>query len=60
VDTGDIPLACKVRKGAVGLDVSPALLGVGYIVGPKVSALLFGGAILGWMVLIPVFVAMFP
>ena len=52
------PVRCI--RGAVGLDVSPALLGVGYIVGPKVSALLFGGAMLGWMVLIPVFVAMFP
>ena len=50
----------KVLRGAVGLDISPALLGVGYIVGPKVAALLFGGAMLGWMVLMPVLVAMVP
>ena len=47
-------------RGAVGFDVSPALLGVGYIVGPKVSAFLFSGAMLGWMVLMPIVVATVP
>ena len=47
-------------RGAVGFDVSPALLGVGYIVGPKVSALLFCGAMFGWMVLMPIVVAAVP
>ena len=50
----------KLVRGAVGFDVSPALLGVGYIVGPKISAFLFGGAMLGWMVLMPVLVATVP
>ena len=39
-------------KGAgVGMDVLPALLGVGYICGPKISSYLFAGGVLGWMVL---------
>ena len=50
----------KFVRGAIGFDVSPALLGVGYIVGPKVSALLFCGAMLGWMVLMPIVVATVP
>jgi len=50
----------RAVRGAVGLDISPALLGVGYIVGPRVSALLFGGAMFGWMVLIPVLAATVP
>jgi len=50
----------KLVRGAMGFDVSPALLGVGYIVGPKISAFLFGGAMLGWMVLMPILVAMVP
>ena len=50
----------KVVRGAMGFDVSPALLGVGYIVGPKVSALLFCGAMLGWMVLMPIVIATVP
>ena len=47
-------------RGALGLDVSPALLGVGYIVGPKVASLLLGGALLGWMVLLPVIASHVP
>ena len=43
----------KAVRGAVGVDVSPALLGVGYIVGPRVASLLFAGGMFGWMVLIP-------
>ena len=32
---------------------SPALVGVGFIVGPQIVATLFAGAILGWLVLVP-------
>ena len=44
----------KIR-GALGFEVSPALLGVGYVVGWRVSLLLFAGSLLGWLVLIPFF-----
>ena len=47
-------------RGAMGFDVSPALLGVGYIVGLRVSALLFAGGVFGWMVLIPILSATLP
>ncbi|MBW7877552.1 MAG: oligopeptide transporter, OPT family [Candidatus Cloacimonetes bacterium] len=41
-------------KGAeVGAEVTPELLGVGYIIGPKIAAVMLSGGILGWMVLIP-------
>jgi putative OPT family oligopeptide transporter len=33
--------------------VSPALMGVGFIVGARISAVLFAGAVLGWLVLVP-------
>ena len=33
---------------------SPALVGVGFIVGPGVSAVVFSGAILGWLLLVPI------
>ena len=32
---------------------SPALVGVGYIVGMRVSAVLFAGAVMGWLLLVP-------
>ena len=50
----------KFVRGAIGFDISPALLGVGYIVGPKVSSFLFFGAMFGWMVMIPVIIATVP
>ena len=41
-------------KGAgIGMDVLPALAGVGYICGPKISSYLFAGGTLGWFVLMP-------
>lgn len=41
-------------KGALlGMDLSPALLGVGYIIGPRISALMFAGGMTAWWVLIP-------
>lgn len=40
----------------VGIDVLPALLGVGYICGPKISSYLFAGGTLGWFVLMPLIV----
>ncbi len=41
-------------KGAnVGIDATPALLGVGYIIGPRISALMLGGAVLGYLGIAP-------
>ncbi|MDR1459975.1 MAG: oligopeptide transporter, OPT family, partial [Bacteroidales bacterium] len=40
-----------------GPAISPAYLGVGYIIGPKLSALNFSGLILGWGVLVPLFLS---
>jgi putative OPT family oligopeptide transporter len=33
---------------------SPALLGVGYIIGPRLAAVVFAGGVLGWWCLVPV------
>lgn len=40
--------------GVVGLDATPALLGVGYIIGPRIAALMLSGAILGYLGIAPV------
>lgn len=34
--------------------VSPALIGVGYIIGPRLSAVAFSGGVLGWWLFIPI------
>lgn len=44
----------KGFQGAyIGIATSPALLGIGYVMGPKIAAIMFAGAALGWLVLIP-------
>lgn len=44
----------RFYKGAnVGIDATPALLGVGYIIGPRISALMLGGAVLGYLGIAP-------
>lgn len=37
----------------VGMDVLPALAGVGYICGPKIASYMMAGATIGWFVIIP-------
>ena len=54
------PIRGRWVRGAMGIEVSPALIGVGYVVGPKVSSFLFAGGFLGWMVLMPVLIALKP
>ena len=49
----DVAVAIKGLKGEIGMEVYPALLGVGYIVGPKISSYMFVGSLIGWMALIP-------
>ena len=45
-----IPL---LKKGEVSTEMSAALLGVGYILGPRTAGIMVGGALLSWVVLIP-------
>ena len=49
----DIAVAFKSFKGEIGMEVYPALLSVGYIVGPRISSYMFVGSLFGWMVIIP-------
>ena len=46
----------KSLKTELSAEVYPALLGVGYICGPKIASYMFAGGILGWFVLIPAIV----
>jgi len=42
-----------LNKGEVGMDLSPALFGVGYILGPRIAAVMVGGGLLASLVIIP-------
>jgi putative OPT family oligopeptide transporter len=41
------------KSGSVAAEISPELLGVGYIIGPQVASLMVGGGVLAYLVLIP-------
>ena len=41
------------RGGSISAEISPELLGVGYIIGPYIAGLMVGGGILAYLVLIP-------
>lgn len=43
-------------KAGFGMDVLPALAGVGYICGFNISAYMFAGGILGWFVIMPLII----
>ncbi|MGN0394508.1 MAG: OPT family oligopeptide transporter, partial [Coprococcus sp.] len=43
------------KGAAIGMDVLPALLGVGFICGARVASYMLGGAVAGWFVLMPMF-----
>lgn len=53
----EITYDISAYKGSgIGIDVLPALAGVGYICGAKVSSYLFAGGVLGWLVIMPLMV----
>ncbi len=40
-------------NGTIDGEITPELLGVGYIIGPKIAGIMMGGGVLSWLVLIP-------
>ncbi len=53
---GVITIPFKALKTEFSVQAYPALLGVGYICGPKIASYMFSGGLLGWFVLIPAIV----
>jgi putative OPT family oligopeptide transporter len=41
------------KGGHIAIDATPALLGVGYIIGPRIASLMLGGAVLGYLGIAP-------
>ncbi len=56
VVSGEITLAFKGFAGAIGTQIYPAVMSVGFICGPRISSYMFAGGVLSWMVLIPLIV----
>jgi len=45
----------SLHKAAIGFELTPIFLGVGYLVGLRIASLMFFGGILAWSILIPLF-----
>ena len=55
---GEVSLegTAKTYPGAIGTQIYPAVMSVGYICGPRISSYMFAGGLLSWAVLIPIIV----
>lgn len=52
----DVPekiFGAPFKAASISAEISPALLGVGYIIGLRISAIMCGGGVLAYLVLIP-------
>ncbi len=54
--SGEITVAVKGFAGAIGTQIYPAVMSVGYICGARISSFMFAGGVLSWLVLIPAIV----
>jgi uncharacterized oligopeptide transporter (OPT) family protein len=43
-----------IKKAEIGISTTPALLGVGYILGRRIGTIMVGGGLLSWVLIIPV------
>ncbi len=46
----------KTYPGAIGTQIYPAVMSVGYICGPRISSYMFAGGLVSWLILIPLIV----
>ena len=53
---GVVTAPIKYLKTEFSAEVYPALVGVGYICGPRIASYMFAGGLIGWFVLIPAIV----
>jgi putative OPT family oligopeptide transporter len=52
-DTPEKIFGAPFNGASVSAEISPELLGIGYIIGPRIAALMCGGGVLSYLVLIP-------
>ncbi|HSU56231.1 MAG TPA: oligopeptide transporter, OPT family, partial [Candidatus Dormibacteraeota bacterium] len=52
-DTPEKVFGAPLKGGSISGEISPELLGVGYIIGPRISSILMAGGVLNALLLIP-------
>jgi len=52
----DVPekiFSAPLKGGSISCEITPELLGVGYVIGPRIGAIMAGGGVLSYLLLIP-------
>ncbi|MDB6064663.1 MAG: oligopeptide transporter protein [Pedosphaera sp.] len=52
-DTPEKIFGAPLNAGSISAEISPELLGVGYVIGPKISGIMMAGGVLSYLILIP-------
>jgi putative OPT family oligopeptide transporter len=52
-DTPERVFGAPFAAGSISAEISPELLGVGYIIGPRIASIMCAGGVLAYLVLIP-------
>jgi putative OPT family oligopeptide transporter len=52
-DTSNFEFGAPLKAGSAGAEISPELLGVGYIIGPRIAMTMAAGGVLSYLLLIP-------
>ena len=52
-DVSEIVFGAPMKSASVAVEISPELLGVGYIIGPRIASIMCAGGVLTYLLLIP-------
>jgi len=52
-DTPEKVFGAPLQAGSISAEISPELLGVGYIIGPRIASIMCAGGVLAYLLLIP-------
>src|ERR1700710_2721164 len=52
-DTPEKIFGAPFAAGSISAEISPELLGVGYIIGPRIASIMCGGGVLAYLPLLP-------
>src|SRR6185295_2607171 len=52
-DTPEKIFGSPFKAGSISAEINPALLGVGYIIGPRIASIMCAGGVMAYLILIP-------
>lgn len=52
-DTPEMAFGAPLKGGSIGAEISPELLGVGYVIGPRIASTMAAGGVMSYLLLIP-------